>query len=108
MVKNSNKIYCERGFYNTRTDISHFVKNAKLFLKQRTIEGDSLYYDKNRGFATATKNIIVKDTVENFITKGNYAELFELKDSLFIIKGINIDKHTFLHVPYLQILTVHY
>lgn len=84
--KNSNKIYCERGFYNTKTDISHFVKNAKLFLKQRTIEGDSLYYDKNRGFATATKNIIVKDTVENFITKGNYAELFELKDSLFIIK----------------------
>ena len=84
--KNSNKIYCERGFYNTKTDISHFVKNAKLFLKQRTIEGDSLYYDKKKGYATATKNIIVKDTVENFITKGNYAELFELKDSLFIIK----------------------
>jgi lipopolysaccharide export system protein LptA len=84
--KNANKIYCERGFYNTKTDISHFVKNAKLFLKQRTIEGDSLYYDKKRGFATATKNIIVKDTLENFITKGGYAELFELKDSLFIIE----------------------
>jgi lipopolysaccharide export system protein LptA len=85
-TKNSNKIYCERGFYNTKTDISHFVKNAKLFLKQRTIEGDSLFYDKRRGFASATNNIIVKDTVENFITKGGYAELFEKKDSLFIIK----------------------
>ncbi|MGB1284586.1 MAG: OstA-like protein [Polaribacter sp.] len=84
-TQNKNKIYCEKGFYNTKTDISHFVKNAKLFLKQRTIEGDSLYYDKNKGFATATTNIIVKDTVENFITKGNYAELFEKKDSLFII-----------------------
>ena len=84
-TQNKNKIYCEKGFYNTKTDISHFVKNAKLFLKQRTIEGDSLYYDKNKGFATATNNIIVKDTVENFITKGNYAELFEKKDSLFII-----------------------
>ena len=85
-TKNSNKIYCERGFYNTKTDVSYFVKNAKLFLKQRTIEGDSLYYDKRKGFATATNNIVVKDTVENFITKGNYAELFELKDSLFIVK----------------------
>lgn len=81
----NNKIYCERGFYDTKTDISHFVKNAKLYLQQRTIEGDSLYYDKNKGFATATKNIVVRDTVENFVTKGNYAELFELKDSLFIV-----------------------
>ncbi len=85
-TKDKNKIYAERGFHNTKTNISYFIKNAKLFLKQRTIEGDSLYYDKNRGFASATKNIVIKDTVENFITRGGYAELFEKKDSLFIIK----------------------
>ena len=85
-TENENKIYCERGFYNTKTDISHFNKNAKLFLKERTVEGDSLYYDKNRGFASATNNIQVIDTVQNFITKGNYAEIFEHKDSLYIIK----------------------
>jgi lipopolysaccharide export system protein LptA len=85
-TENENKIYCERGFYDTKTDISHFIKNAKIYLKERTIEGDSLYYDKNRGFASATNNIQVIDTVQNFITKGNYAELFELKDSLYIIK----------------------
>ncbi len=85
-TQNKNKIYCEKGFYNTKTDISHFVKNAKLYLKERTVEGDSLYYDKNKGFASATKNIQVIDTVQNFVTKGNYAEIFELKDSLFIVK----------------------
>ncbi|MGJ8761779.1 MAG: OstA-like protein [Polaribacter sp.] len=85
-TKNENKIYCERGFYNTKTDVSHFVKNAKLFLKERTIEGDSLYYDKRKGFASATNNIRVIDTVQNFVSKGNYAEIFELKDSLFIVK----------------------
>tara|TARA_R110001606_G_scaffold399054_1_gene580189 strand:+ start:29662 stop:31296 length:1635 start_codon:yes stop_codon:yes gene_type:complete len=85
-TKNKNKIYCEKGFYDTKTDISHFVKNAKLYLKERTVEGDSLYYDKRKGFASATNNIKVIDTVQNFITKGNYAEIFELKDSLFIIK----------------------
>ncbi|WP_405604798.1 OstA-like protein [Polaribacter sp. Asnod1-A03] len=85
-TENQNRIYCEKGFYNTKTDISHFVKNAKLYLKERTVEGDSLYYDKNKGFASATKNIKVIDTVQNFITKGNYAEIFELKDSLFIIE----------------------
>jgi hypothetical protein len=45
-----------------------------------------LYYDKNRGFASATNNIQVIDTVQNFISRGNYAELFEKKDSLYIIK----------------------
>ncbi len=85
-TKNDNKIYCEKGFYNTKTNISHFVKNAKIYLKERTIEGDSLYYDKDRGFASATNNIQVIDTVQNFVTKGNYAEIFELKDSLFIVK----------------------
>ncbi|MDC1162130.1 OstA-like protein, partial [Tenacibaculum sp.] len=85
-LKDSTKVYCERGFYNTNTDVSYFVKNAKLFLKERTVEGDSLYYDKRKGFASATNNIKVIDTVQNFVTKGNYAELFEKKDSLFIIK----------------------
>lgn len=84
--QNANKIYCEKGFYNTKTDVSYFVKNAKLYLKERTIEGDSLYYDKQRGFASATNNIEVIDTVQNFVTRGNYAEVFEEKDSLFIIK----------------------
>ncbi len=85
-TENNNKIYCEKGFYNTKTDVSHFVKNAKLFLKERTVEGDSLYYDKKKGFASATNNIQIIDTVQNFVSKGNYAEIFELKDSLFIVK----------------------
>ena len=85
-TQNKNRIYCERGFYNTKTDISYFVKNAKLYLKERTVEGDSLYYDKKKGFASATNNIQVIDTLNNFVTRGNYAEIFEEKDSLFIIK----------------------
>ena len=40
---------------------------------------------KEKGFATASRNIKVIDTVQNFVTKGNYAELFEKKDSLFIV-----------------------
>ncbi|CAM1347668.1 conserved hypothetical protein [Tenacibaculum crassostreae] len=84
-LKDSTKIYSERGFYDTNTDVSYFVKNAKLFLKERTVSADSLYYDKRKGFASATNNIKVIDTVQNMVAKGNYAELYEQKDSLFII-----------------------
>lgn len=84
--QDGNKIYSEKGFYNTKTDISHFVKNTKLYLDDRTIEGDSLYYDKIRGFASATNNIRIIDTAQNFVAKGNYAEYFEKIDSIFMIK----------------------
>jgi lipopolysaccharide export system protein LptA len=84
--KDSTKIYAEKGFFDTNTDISYFVKNAKLFSKDKTVEADSLYYDKKRGFASATNRIKVIDTVQKMVVKGNYAEIFELQDSLFIIK----------------------
>ncbi len=84
-LKDSTKVYSERGFYDTNTEISYFVKRAKLFLKNRTIEADSLYYDKRKGFASATNRIKIIDTLQNTVTKGNYAELYEQKDSLFII-----------------------
>lgn len=84
--KDSTKIYAERGFFDTDSDISYFVKNAKLFSKDKTVEADSLYYDKKRGFASATNRIKVIDTIQNMVVKGNYAEIFELQDSLFIIK----------------------
>ena len=80
-----NTIYTEKGFYNTKSEVSHFVKNSKIFFTDKTIEGDSLYYDKHKGFASATNNIQFIDTIQNFIAKGNYAEFFELKDSVFIV-----------------------
>lgn len=84
--KDKSKLYSERGFYNTKTDISYFVKKATLFLKEKIVRGDSLYYNKPIGFASATNNVKIIDTVQNFVAKGNYAEIFELKDSLFITK----------------------
>lgn len=88
-----NTIYTERGFYDTKNEISHFIKNSKIFFDERTIEGDSLYYNKFNGFASATKNIKLIDTVQNFVAKGNYAEYFEEKDSVFIVdRAVAISK----------------
>lgn len=85
-TKDNNRIYTERGFYNTKTDISHFTKNSTLYLDNREIKGDSLYYDKIRGFASATNNIRVIDTAQNFVAKSNYAEFFQKIDSIFMTK----------------------
>lgn len=86
IVGDSSKIYCERGFYNTNNDTGYFIKNSKINYNNREVVGDSLYFDRNRSFASATNNIVVTDTINKSIIKGHYAEVFRAKDSVFITK----------------------
>jgi hypothetical protein len=79
-------VYSERGFYDTNNDIGYFIKNSKIDYNNLQIEGDSLYFDRNRSFASADNNITVTDTVNKTIIRGHHAEVFRAKDSLFITK----------------------
>ncbi|MFP2995946.1 OstA-like protein [Spongiivirga sp. MCCC 1A20706] len=80
------KIYCERGFFDTTNDNGYFVKRSKINYNNRIIEGDSLYFDNIRKFASATNNIKVTDTINEGVVRGHYAEVFKEKDSVFITK----------------------
>lgn len=82
----TTKIYCERGFYDTNNDTGYFIKNSRIDYDDRIVEGDSLYFDRNRSFASATNNIKITDTINKAIIKGHYAEVFKEKDSVFITK----------------------
>ncbi len=107
-LKNSNTLYSEEGFYNSKTRISHFIKNAKITYQDREIEGDSLYYDENNRFASVTGNITVNDTINNTIIRGGYLEYFEALDSVFVVDKplvINIFEKdsTFMHADTLLV-----
>lgn len=86
IVGEKSKIYSERGFYDTKTNIGHFQRNAKIDYENRTVIGDSLYFDRNKSFASATNNIKITDTINNSVVKGHYAEVWRDKDSIFITK----------------------
>lgn len=86
IIGETTNIYCERGFYDTESDIGYFLKKSRIDYDNRVIEGDSLFFDRNKSFASATNNIKVTDTINNTIVKGHYAEVFKDKDSVFITK----------------------
>jgi lipopolysaccharide export system protein LptA len=86
ITSETSVIYCERGFYNTNNDTGHFVKKSKINYDDRIVEGDSVYFNRNKNFASATNNITVTDTLNKSIIKGHYAEVFREKDSVFITK----------------------
>ncbi len=86
ITSKSNFIYTEKGFYDTKKNLSHFLRKSYIKYDDRIIEGDSLYYDRNREFASATRNVKIKDSVNRGIIKSHYAELYKNKDSMFVTK----------------------
>lgn len=80
------KIYCERGYYNTPAEEGYGIKNTRIYYNNRIIEGDSVYFNKSREFASATNNIKVTDTINNGVIRAHYAEVFKAKDSVFATK----------------------
>jgi lipopolysaccharide export system protein LptA len=82
----TSTVYCERGYYDTRSNIGYFVKNSRVDYNNRILYGDSIFFDRNKSFASATNNIRVLDTVNNTLIKGHYAEVFREIDSVFITK----------------------
>tara|TARA_R110002051_G_scaffold144021_3_gene216971 strand:+ start:1793 stop:3604 length:1812 start_codon:yes stop_codon:yes gene_type:complete len=80
------KIYCERGFYDTKIESGYGIKNTRIDYNNRIIVGDSVYFNKAKEFASATNNIVITDTVNKGIIRAHYAEVFKAKDSVFATK----------------------
>lgn len=108
IVSETSTVYCERGYYDTRGDTGYFVKNSKIDYENRTLYGDSIFFDRNKNFASATNNIRVLDTINKSEIHGHYAEVFREKDSVFITKravALTVrDKDTiYVHADTLQV-----
>lgn len=86
ITSKANYIYTEKGFYDTKKNLAHFLRKSYIKYDDRLIEGDSLYYDRNREFASATRNVKITDSINRGIIKGHYAELYKNQDSVFVTK----------------------
>lgn len=108
IVSEESTIYCERGYYNTRNNTGYFNKNSRIDYNNRSLYGDSIYFDRNKSFASATNNIRVLDTVNKTIIRGHYAEVFREKDSIFITKravavSVRDNDSIYIHADTLQV-----
>jgi lipopolysaccharide export system protein LptA len=104
----SSTIYCQRGYYNTRSNRGHFVKNSRVDYNQRILYGDSIYFDRPSGYASATNNIKLIDSTNNMVVRGHYAEVFKPQDSIYITNralAISVQEQDsiYIHADTLQV-----
>jgi len=84
IIGDTNLIYCENGWYDTKKDISRFSKNAYLWSKNKLLKGDSLFYDRGKQYGIATKNVSLIDSINKIFIKGHYGRYHEKPDKAFM------------------------
>ena len=72
-VGDSIYLFCEKGWSDTRKDISQLMKNAVIDNRQQRITGDTLWYDEKKGQGEGFGNVTIADTTDNVICGGGYA-----------------------------------
>ncbi|MFP4018463.1 MAG: LptA/OstA family protein, partial [Bacteroidales bacterium] len=103
-IKNdSSYLYCEKGWYKTKSNQFLFTKNALYQKEERIIKGDTLYYDRDNNFGQIKQSAEIIDTAQNIILRGNYSEYSEnpqtafLTDETLMIQVDNENDSLFLH-----------
>jgi lipopolysaccharide export system protein LptA len=111
MKGDSIYLYCERGWYDTKNNVTRISKNAVIDNKQQIIRGDSLFYNDSTGYGQSFGNISIADTTDNLLVKGNYAwyfkepERFMVTDSAMFIQVSEQDS-LFLHADTINAITI--
>lgn len=77
-------IYCEYGWYNTKTEKSYFSKNAFIQSKENVLRGDSLIYDRKMKTGKGFRHVTVTDTLQKVIIAGEYAWMNESSGKSFV------------------------
>jgi lipopolysaccharide export system protein LptA len=81
-LSDSNKIYCERGYYDTYNEITQFSKNASLLNEEQILKADSIIYFKKSGIGYATGHVYWHDTLKHNIIYSQRAEYKEKYTSI--------------------------
>jgi lipopolysaccharide export system protein LptA len=75
--KDQDTLYTENGTYNTQTEQAFFGKKNLWKQKTKSLKGDSLFYDRLKGYGRAVKHVTFTDSEQKIILKGDLGEYFK-------------------------------
>ena len=111
IISDSNYIYCEYGWYDTKNDLARVSKNSYIQNAEKKLVGDSIFYDRNRSFGEAFSNVSILDTSAQILITGHYANYYENPDRAFVTDSALMTKYgggdtLFLHADTLKMYTI--
>lgn len=82
--RKGEKLYTEKGTYNTAFGVAKFNKNNLYTEGSRFLKGDSLFYDRDKGIGEAFRNVLFVDTLDKFYASGEYGKYLESDQSILM------------------------
>lgn len=83
-LADSTVLQTRRGTYDTRTGQARFVRRSSVRKGGRTLEGDTLHYDRNAGQGRAWGRVVLADSAANTEARGRHGAYDERNDRSFI------------------------
>jgi lipopolysaccharide export system protein LptA len=104
-------LYCERGWYDTKKEITSVWKNAMIDNRQQIVHGDSLFFNDSTGYGESFRNVVIEDTANKIAVEGNYAWYYKQPEKFLVTDRavfIQISKQDslFLHGDTINSVTV--
>lgn len=84
VISKQDKLYCERGWYNTQAQISHLTKNAIIYSGKSIMKADSIHYDRKKETGFGYSNVNLIDTAEKTIISGHRSYSNKLKGIIWM------------------------
>ena len=104
-------LYCEKGWYDTKKEITSVWKNSMIDNRKQIIHGDSLFFNDSTGFGESFRNVIIEDTTNKIAVEGNYAWYYKQPEKFFVTNRavfiqISNQDSLFLHADTIKSITL--
>jgi len=86
-TKDKDVLYTENGRYETQTEQAFFGKKNLYTQGSKTLKGDSLFYDRLKGYGRAVKNVVFDDKEQRATVKGHLGEYYKDKEIAIITQN---------------------
>lgn len=84
IISDSNHIYCEDGWYDTKEDLSELKKNAWADNGKQRVNGQYIFYNRNTGDGFANTDVRIYDYDNDIILLGEKGEYNEITEYAFM------------------------
>ena len=85
--KDKDTLYTENGLYNTITEQAFFGKKNLYKQGTKSLKGDSLFYDRLKGYGRAVKNITFNDNEQKITLKGDLGTYFKADERTVVTEN---------------------
>ncbi len=85
--KDNDTLYTENGTYNTVTEQAFFGKKNLYKQGTKTLKGDSMFYDRKKGFGRAVKNITFNDNEQKMTLKGDLGVYYKADERTVVTEN---------------------